>query len=127
MALTQNREGTALITETIFENRSCTIQELSGSARHRVRRQHRSGERRAAARRRDGDGDGLRASASLVLAGLIAQGKDDDERVYQSIVVRADRGESSRLGARIEARALGPVTPKRETKVSLLNPLSFTP
>ena len=103
MALNSIARGTAHITETIFENRFMHVQEL----------------RRLGARievegntavvtgvdRLDGAtvmATDLRASASLVLAGLIARGETTVERVYH-----LDRGyeaieeKLSRLGARI--------------------------
>jgi UDP-N-acetylglucosamine 1-carboxyvinyltransferase len=103
MALNSIARGTALVTETIFENRFMHVQEL----------------RRLGARI-DVEGNtavvtgvdqlegatvmatDLRASASLVLAGLIARGETTIDRVYH-----LDRGyetieeKLSRLGARI--------------------------
>ena len=104
MALNSVASGTALITETIFENRFMHVQELK-----------RLGadiefEGNTAVVKGVGHLDGatvmatdLRASASLVIGGLIARGETAIERVYH-----LDRGyerieeKLSRLGARIE-------------------------
>jgi UDP-N-acetylglucosamine 1-carboxyvinyltransferase len=104
MALNSVADGTALITETIFENRFMHVQELK-----------RLGadiefEGNTAVVKGVGHLDGaivmatdLRASASLVVGGLVARGKTAVERVYH-----LDRGyeciekKLSRLGARIE-------------------------
>jgi UDP-N-acetylglucosamine 1-carboxyvinyltransferase len=104
MALNSVASGTALITETIFENRFMHVQELK-----------RLGadiefEGNTAVVKGVGHLDGatvmatdLRASASLVIGGLIARGATAVERVYH-----LDRGyerieeKLSRLGARVE-------------------------
>jgi UDP-N-acetylglucosamine 1-carboxyvinyltransferase len=104
MALNSVASGTALITETIFENRFMHVQELK-----------RLGadiefEGNTAVVKGVGHLDGatvmatdLRASASLVIGGLIARGATAVERVYH-----LDRGyerieeKLSKLGARIE-------------------------
>ncbi|HUO43861.1 MAG TPA: UDP-N-acetylglucosamine 1-carboxyvinyltransferase [Burkholderiales bacterium] len=103
MALNSVARGTALITETIFENRFMHVQELRRlGARIEVEGNTAvvSGVARldgAAVMATD-----LRASASLVLAGLIAHGETVIDRVYH-----LDRGyeaieeKLSRLGARI--------------------------
>jgi UDP-N-acetylglucosamine 1-carboxyvinyltransferase len=103
MALNSIADGTALITETIFENRFMHVQELKrlgadiefeGNTAVVKGVPHLEG---ATVMATD-----LRASASLVLAGLIAQGKTTIERVYH-----IDRGyerieeKLSKLGARI--------------------------
>ena len=103
MALNSVAQGTALITETIFENRFMHVQELRRlGARIEVEgntavvqgAQHLDG---ATVMATD-----LRASASLVIAGLVARGETIIERVYH-----LDRGyeaieeKLSRLGARI--------------------------
>ena len=103
MALNSVARGTALITETIFENRFMHVQELrrlgaqikvEGSAAVVTGVDHLDG---ATVMATD-----LRASASLVLAGLIARGVTTVDRVYH-----LDRGyesieeKLSRLGARI--------------------------
>ena len=103
MALNTIASGTALITETIFENRFMHVQELRRlGARIEV-------EGNAAVVTGVDGLDGatvmatdLRASASLVIAGLIARGETTIERVYH-----LDRGyeaieeKLSKLGARI--------------------------
>ena len=103
MALNTVADGTALITETIFENRFMHVQELRRlGAQIDV-------EGNTAVVKGVGQLDGatvmatdLRASASLVIAGLVARGETAVERVYH-----LDRGyesieeKLSRLGARI--------------------------
>jgi UDP-N-acetylglucosamine 1-carboxyvinyltransferase len=103
MALNSTARGTALVTETIFENRFMHVQELKrlgadieveGNTAVVKGVPHLDG---ATVMATD-----LRASASLVLAGLIARGVTTVERVYH-----LDRGyerieeKLSRLGARI--------------------------
>ncbi len=103
MALNSVARGTALITETIFENRFMHVQELrrlgaqieaEGNTAVVTGVDHLDG---ATVMATD-----LRASASLVLAGLIARGETTIDRVYH-----LDRGyesieeKLSRLGARI--------------------------
>ena len=104
MALNSVASGTALITETIFENRFMHVQELKrlgadiefeGNTAVVKGVEHLDG---AIVMATD-----LRASASLVIAGLIGRGATTVERVYH-----LDRGyerieeKLSRLGARIE-------------------------
>jgi UDP-N-acetylglucosamine 1-carboxyvinyltransferase len=103
MALDSIARGTALVTETVFENRFMHVQELKRlGADIEV-------EGNTAVVKGVGHLDGatvmatdLRASASLVLGGLIARGTTTVERVYH-----LDRGyerieeKLSRLGARI--------------------------
>lgn len=103
MALNSVARGTALITETIFENRFMHVQEL-----RRLGAQIEAEGNTAVVTgvdRLEGAtvmATDLRASASLVLAGLIARGETTIERVYH-----LDRGyesiekKLSRLGARI--------------------------
>jgi UDP-N-acetylglucosamine 1-carboxyvinyltransferase len=103
MALDSIARGTALVTETVFENRFMHVQELKrlgadieveGNTAVVKGVAHLDG---ATVMATD-----LRASASLVLAGLIARGTTTVERVYH-----LDRGyerieeKLSRLGARI--------------------------
>jgi UDP-N-acetylglucosamine 1-carboxyvinyltransferase len=103
MALNSVARGTALVTETIFENRFMHVQELKrlgadieveGNTAVVKGVPHLDG---ATVMATD-----LRASASLVLAGLIARGTTTVDRVYH-----LDRGyerieeKLSRLGARI--------------------------
>ena len=104
MALNSVAEGTAIITETIFENRFMHAQELkrmganievegSVSIVHGVA--HLDGTNVMAT--------DLRASASLVLAGLVARGETTIERIYH-----LDRGyehideKLTRLGAKVQ-------------------------
>jgi len=104
MALDSVARGTALVTETIFENRFMHVQELKrlgadieveGNTAVVKGVPHLDG---AIVMATD-----LRASASLVLAGLIARGTTTVERVYH-----LDRGyerieeKLTRLGARIK-------------------------
>lgn len=103
LALDAIADGTALVTETIFENRFMHVQELrrlgaridiegNTAVVHGV-------ERLAGATVMATD---LRASASLVIAGLVAEGETVVDRIYH-----LDRGydrieeKLSRLGARI--------------------------
>ena len=103
LALNTIAAGTALVTETIFENRFMHVQELrrlgaridiegNTAVVHGV-------ERLAGATVMATD---LRASASLVIAGLVAEGETVVDRIYH-----LDRGyehleeKLSRLGARI--------------------------
>jgi UDP-N-acetylglucosamine 1-carboxyvinyltransferase len=104
MALATIARGTALITETIFENRfmhALELQRLGASISiHGNSALVRGVERLQAATVMATD---LRASASLVIAGLIAEGTTQIERIYH-----LDRGyeaiekKLSGLGARIE-------------------------
>ncbi|MGE5641258.1 MAG: UDP-N-acetylglucosamine 1-carboxyvinyltransferase [Clostridia bacterium] len=104
MALATVARGTALITETIFENRfmhALELQRLGANISiHGNSALVRGVERLQAATVMATD---LRASASLVIAGLIAEGTTQIERIYH-----LDRGyeaiekKLSGLGARIE-------------------------
>jgi UDP-N-acetylglucosamine 1-carboxyvinyltransferase len=104
MALNTVAEGTAVVTETIFENRFMHVQELrrlgakidvegNTAVVHGVAQLQGAGVMAT----------DLRASASLVLAGLVAQGETRIDRVYH-----LDRGyecieeKLSQLGARIK-------------------------
>jgi UDP-N-acetylglucosamine 1-carboxyvinyltransferase len=104
IALNAVAEGTAIVTETIFENRFMHVQELrrlgaiidiegNSAIVHGV-------DRLAGASVMATD---LRASASLVLAGLVAEGTTVIDRIYH-----LDRGYEQiearlgQLGARIE-------------------------
>ncbi|MBZ0091856.1 MAG: UDP-N-acetylglucosamine 1-carboxyvinyltransferase, partial [Sulfuricellaceae bacterium] len=103
MALNSIAEGTATVTETIFENRFMHVQELRRlGANIEV-------EGNTAVVRGVGELQGatvmatdLRASASLIIGGLIAQGETVVDRIYH-----VDRGyecieeKLSQLGARI--------------------------
>ena len=104
VALNSVARGTALVTETIFENRFMHVQELRRlGARIEV-----EGNTAVVTGVRQLDGAAvmatdLRASASLVLAGLVARGTTVIDRVYH-----LDRGyesieeKLSKLGARIQ-------------------------
>ena len=104
MALMTQAEGIAIVTETIFENRFMHAQELARmGANIRL-----DGRRAIVAGPRELTGAGviasdLRASASLVLAGLAARGETVIDRVYH-----IDRGyerieeKLARAGAEIE-------------------------
>jgi len=103
MALSSIARGTALITETIFENRFMHVQELRRLGAHIEVEGNTAVV--SGVERLDGAtvmATDLRASASLVLAGLIARGETTIDRVYH-----LDRGyeaieeKLSRLGARI--------------------------
>lgn len=104
MALNSYAEGTSLVTETIFENRFMHVQELRRLGAdiqvHGNMATVKGVPRLTGATVMATD---LRASASLVIAGLIAQGETLIERVYH-----VDRGyecieeKLSQLGARIK-------------------------
>jgi UDP-N-acetylglucosamine 1-carboxyvinyltransferase len=104
IALNAVAEGTALVTETIFENRFMHVQELRRLGAH-IEIQGNTAvvhgmESLAGATVMATD---LRASASLVIAGLVAQGTTVIDRIYH-----LDRGYEhieerlGALGARIE-------------------------
>ncbi len=103
-ALNAIAEGTASITETIFENRFMHVMELQRMGAHFDVQGHmvlvHGVEQLSGAQVMATD---LRASASLVLAGLVAQGETVIERIYH-----IDRGyehietKLQALGARIE-------------------------
>lgn len=105
MALMSIAEGTSVITETVFENRFMHVQELcrlgadiTPKTRVAVVRGKPGGLIAAPVMATD-----LRASASLVLAGLVAKGNTSVSRIYH-----LDRGyenlegKLSRLGAKIK-------------------------
>ncbi len=84
MALMTQAEGTSVITETIFENRFMHVQELvrlgadiTPKTRVAVVRGHRGSLQGAPVMATD-----LRASACLVLAGLVANGETRVNRIY---------------------------------------------
>ena len=103
IALNATAAGTALVTETIFENRFMHVQELRRLGAHIDIEGNtavvRGVERLAGATVMATD---LRASASLVIAGLVAEGETVIDRIYH-----LDRGyerleeKLSRLGAHI--------------------------
>jgi UDP-N-acetylglucosamine 1-carboxyvinyltransferase len=104
MALNCIAEGSATIIETIFENRFMHVQELTRLGAN-IETQGNTAIVRGVSRL-DGAivmATDLRASASLVIAGLVAQGETTVERIYH-----IDRGyecieeKLSQLGARIK-------------------------
>ena len=125
MALNCVADGTGLITETIFENRFMHVQELlrlgadiriEGNTAVVIGVDHLSG---ATVMATD-----LRASASLVIAGLCARGETDVERIYH-----LDRGYAqmelklAALGAQVE-RIAPPPAPRFGRRASDRGPAS---
>ena len=103
MALNSVAQGTALVTETIFENRFMHVQELRRlGADIEVEGNTAIVKGVSVLRGANVMATDLRASASLVLAGLVAKGETLVDRVYH-----LDRGyecieeKLSQLGARI--------------------------
>jgi UDP-N-acetylglucosamine 1-carboxyvinyltransferase len=104
MALASVASGTALITETIFENRFMHVQELKRLGAD-IDFEGNTAVVKGVAQLNGATvmATDLRASASLVIGGLVARGKTTVERVYH-----LDRGyerieeKLSKLGARIE-------------------------
>ncbi len=100
MALMTQAEGIAIMVETIFENRFMHAQELARMGAN-IRLE---GRQAIVAGPRQLTGAGviasdLRASASLVLAALVAQGRDGDRpRVPHRPRLRENRGEAGRRG-----------------------------
>jgi len=76
-------EGTTVITETIFENRFMHVQELRRLGAN-IEVEGNAAIIRGVARLEGADvmATDLRASASLVIAGLIAQGETRIDRIY---------------------------------------------
>jgi len=103
MALATRAEGTAVITETIFENRMMHVQELKRLGAD-IEVEGNAAVVRGVAKLTGADvmATDLRASACLVIAGLIAEGTTTIDRIYH-----LDRGyerieeKLSGLGARI--------------------------
>ncbi len=103
MALNSVARGTARVTETVFENRFMHVQELKRLGAD-IEVEGNTAVVKGVARLAGASvmATDLRASASLVLGGLIARGKTTVDRVYH-----LDRGyerieeKLSRLGARI--------------------------
>ena len=114
MALATQAEGTSVITENIFENRFMHAQELlrmGANIKIEGRRAVVNGKTAlsgAAVLASD-----LRASASLVLAALVAEGETIIDRVYH-----IDRGyeriEEKLKGVGAEIRRIGEIFPKRQ-------------
>src|SRR3954447_4410838 len=113
MAVATQAEGTSIVTENIFENRFMHAQELvrmGANIKIEGRRAIVRGKTplsAAAVLASD-----LRASASLVLAALVAQGETIIDRVYH-----IDRGyeriEEKLRGVGAEIKRMGEVFPKR--------------
>lgn len=104
MALNTIAEGTGIVTETVFENRFMHVQELQRMGAHIALKGNTAictgvGQLQGACTM----ATDLRASASLVLAGLAAAGETSIDRIYH-----IDRGyecieeKLSQLGARIQ-------------------------
>ena len=108
MALMTRAEGTSVIRETIFENRFMHVQELArlGADIQLAGRQGDRQRRQDACAARQVMATDLRASVSLVIAGLVAEGETMINRVYH-----LDRGferleeKLSACGAEIERLA----------------------
>jgi UDP-N-acetylglucosamine 1-carboxyvinyltransferase len=119
MALATQAEGTSIITENIFENRFMHAQELmrmGGNIRIEGRRAIVRGKTplsSAAVLASD-----LRASASLVLAALVADGETIIDRVYH-----IDRGyeriEEKLRGVGAQMKRIGEMLPKRASAPAL--------
>jgi len=113
MALATQAEGTSIVTENIFENRFMHAQELN-----RMGANVKIEGRRAIVRGRTPLSGAavlasdLRASASLVLAALVAEGETIIDRVYH-----IDRGyeriEEKLRGLGAQIRRIGEMLPKR--------------
>ncbi len=103
MALATRAEGTAVITETIFENRMMHVQELKRLGAD-IEVEGNAAVVRGVAKLTGADvmATDLRASACLVIAGLVAEGTTTIDRIYH-----LDRGyerieeKLSGLGAKI--------------------------
>jgi UDP-N-acetylglucosamine 1-carboxyvinyltransferase len=115
LALMTAAEGTATVTETVFENRMQHVAELARMGAE-IRLEGRTA-RVVGPRRLSGAhvmATDLRASACLVLAGLAAQGETLVDRIYH-----LDRGYESMekklaaLGARVERQRSGQEGEKR--------------
>jgi UDP-N-acetylglucosamine 1-carboxyvinyltransferase len=115
MALATQADGTSIITENIFENRFMHAQELVRMGAnikiegHRAIVRGKTSLSAAAVLASD-----LRASASLVLAALVADGETIIDRVYH-----IDRGyeniEEKLKGVGAEIRRIGEIFPKRRS------------
>jgi UDP-N-acetylglucosamine 1-carboxyvinyltransferase len=113
MALATQAEGTSIITENIFENRFMHVSELM-----RMGANIKIEGRRAVVRGKAPlsaaavQASDLRASASLVLAALVAEGESIIDRVYH-----IDRGyeniEEKLKGVGAQIRRIGEILPKR--------------
>jgi UDP-N-acetylglucosamine 1-carboxyvinyltransferase len=113
-ALNAVAEGTGTITETVFENRFMHVQELRRLGAD-IQLKGNTAVIRGVPKLTGAPimATDLRASASLVLAGLVAEGQTVVDRVYH-----IDRGyeiieeKLGQLGARIRRIGGGPVTPR---------------
>src|SRR5204862_4841511 len=113
MALTTQAEGTSIVTENIFENRFMHAQELVRMGANIKVEGHRALVRGktplSAAAVQCSD---LRASASLVIAALVAEGETILDRVYH-----IDRGyeriEEKLRGVGAQIRRIGEMLPRR--------------
>ena len=106
MALAARAEGTAVITETIFENRMMHVQELVRLGAD-IEVEGSSAIVKGVAKLTGADvmATDLRASACLVIAGLVAEGRDDDRpHLPPRPRLRAHRGEARRRSARASTR-----------------------
>jgi UDP-N-acetylglucosamine 1-carboxyvinyltransferase len=117
MAIAARAEGTAIITETIFENRMMHVQELQRlGADIEVEGNTAVVHGVPALKGANVMATDLRASACLVIAGLIADGETIVDRIYH-----LDRGyerieeKLSSLGARIRRVAEGPPSSLRSS------------
>jgi UDP-N-acetylglucosamine 1-carboxyvinyltransferase len=120
MALATQADGVSVVTENIFENRFMHVQELV-----RMGANIKIDGRRAIVRGRSAlsaaavQASDLRASASLVIAALVADGETIIDRVYH-----IDRGyeriEEKLRGLGAEIRRIGEMFPKRATAPALM-------
>jgi UDP-N-acetylglucosamine 1-carboxyvinyltransferase len=113
MALATQAEGTSIITENIFENRFMHAQELVRmGANIRIEGSRATVRGRTPLSAAAVLGSDLRASASLVLAALVADGESIIDRVYH-----IDRGyehiEEKLRGVGAQIRRIGEMLPKR--------------
>jgi len=113
MALATQAEGTSIITENIFENRFMHAQELVRmGANIRIEGSRATVRGRTPLSAAAVLASDLRASASLVLAALVADGESIIDRVYH-----IDRGyehiEEKLRGVGAQIRRIGEMLPKR--------------
>jgi UDP-N-acetylglucosamine 1-carboxyvinyltransferase len=118
MALCTQTEGTSLITENIFENRYMHAQELVRmGANIKVDGRHASVQGKTALSAAAVLCSDLRASASLVLAALVADGETIVDRVYH-----IDRGyeriEEKLRGVGAQIKRIGEMLPRKSSMVS---------
>jgi UDP-N-acetylglucosamine 1-carboxyvinyltransferase len=118
MALCTQAEGTSLITENIFENRYMHAQELVRmGANIKVDGRHASVQGKTALSAAAVLCSDLRASASLVLAALVADGETIVDRVYH-----IDRGyeriEEKLRGVGAQIKRIGEMLPRKSSMVS---------